>query len=100
MANIDERASWYVERIMPTVGILVLLSLLNPLEDLEEGLEFNLTIGKADVLEAFVISLFPTLLLNRNENNGLARGSEDDVIGLGDAHSNSICDGSVVWQSS
>ena len=61
MTQVNESATWHVECVVPAVGILVLPRLLDPLEDLEEGLEFNLTVSEADVLEAFVIPLSSTL---------------------------------------
>ena len=50
MTQVNESAAWYVECVVPAVGILVLPRLLDPLEDLEEGLKFDFTVRQVDAL--------------------------------------------------
>ena len=50
MTQVNESAAWYVECVVPAVGIFVLPRLLDPLEDLEEGLKFNFTVRQIDAL--------------------------------------------------
>ena len=63
MAQVDERATRVIKRVVPAVWVLVLVRLLNPLEDLEERLELNLTVGQEDVFESLFVSFSPTFLL-------------------------------------
>lgn len=44
MSEVDEGATWVVEGVVPAVRVLILIRLLDPLEDLEERLEFDLAI--------------------------------------------------------
>ncbi len=48
---------------MPAIRVFIFPSLLNPLENLEETLELYLTVGQADFLEAFLVTLAATLHL-------------------------------------
>ena len=45
MSKVDKGAAGDIECIVPTVRVLVLPRLLDPLKDLEEGLELNLTVS-------------------------------------------------------
>ena len=65
VTNVNERAAWYIESVVPAVWILVLIRLLDPFEHLEERLEFDLTVRQADVLEALLVALPPTLRLRK-----------------------------------
>ena len=44
MAKVNKSTTWDIKCVVPAVWVLVLLADLDPLEDLVEGLEFNLTI--------------------------------------------------------
>ena len=63
VTQVDEGAARDVIGIVPTVWILIFVSLLDPLEDLEERLEFNLSIGQVNLLQAALISLTSTFIL-------------------------------------
>ena len=67
MTQINESTSWNVVRIMPTLRILVFLSLLDPLEYLEEWFELDLAVGQVDFVEAASVPLFPTFNLQNNK---------------------------------
>ena len=63
VTQVDEGAARDVVGIVPAVRILIFVSLLDPLEDLEERLEFNLSIGQVNLLQAALISLTSTFIL-------------------------------------
>jgi hypothetical protein len=67
VAQVDEGATWDVEGVMPAVRVLILECLLNPFEDLEERLEFDLAVCQVDVFEAALVSLAPTFSLSKKE---------------------------------
>ena len=68
VSKVNECASWVVEGVVPTVRVFVFVGFLDPLEDLEEGLELDLTVGEVDVLQAALVSLPPALRLDKNKN--------------------------------
>ena len=61
MTKINEGASWLVERIVPAMWVVPLLSLLNPLEDLKDAFERDLTVRQRDIFHAL---LFPLVSAN------------------------------------
>ena len=61
--QVNEGATRVVKGIVPAVGVLIFPGGLDPLEDLEEGLEFDLTVRQLDVLEPALGPLPPTLFL-------------------------------------
>lgn len=63
VAEVDKGAAWHTEGIVPRVGISVLLSALEPLEGLEDGLELDFAVREADLLQALLIPLSSTLSL-------------------------------------
>ncbi len=63
MTQVDKRATWIVVSIVPAIRVFIFPSLLNPLENLEETLELYFTVGQADFLEAFLVTLAATLSL-------------------------------------
>ena len=63
VTKVDEGAARDIVGIMPAVRILIFVSLLDPLEDLEERLEFNLSIGQVNLLQATLASLTSTFNL-------------------------------------
>ena len=65
MTQVDESATWHVECVVPAVGILVLPRLLDPLEDLEEGLKFNFTVCQVDTLQTAFVTLSSTFKLHK-----------------------------------
>ena len=67
VAQVDESAPWHIKRIVPAVRVFVLPSLLNPLENLEEALEFNLSVGQTDLLQSFFVALAATFDLTRRQ---------------------------------
>ena len=56
MAEVDEGATWDIECIVPAIRIFVLPLSLDPLEDLEEGTAFNLSICQAGSVKAALVS--------------------------------------------
>ena len=64
VTKVDEGAARDIVGIMPAVRILIFISLLDPLEDLEERLEFNLSIGQVNLLQAALTSLTSTFNLH------------------------------------
>ena len=64
VTQVDEGAARDIVGIMPAVRILIFVSLLDPLEDLEERLEFNLSIGQVNLLQAALTSLTSTFNLH------------------------------------
>ena len=64
VTKVDEGAARDIVGIMPAVRILIFVSLLDPLEDLEERLEFNLSIGQVNLLQATLASLTSTFNLH------------------------------------
>ena len=64
VTQVDEGAARDVVGIVPAVWILIFVSLLDPLEDLEERLEFNLSIGQVNLLQAALTSLTSTFNLH------------------------------------
>ena len=64
VTQVDEGAARDIVGIMPAVRILIFVSLLDPLEDLEERLEFNLSIGQVNLLQATLASLTSTFNLH------------------------------------
>ena len=67
MAQVDKSAAWYIKRIVPAVCVFVLPSLLDPLENLEEAFEFNLSVGQTDLLQSFFVALAATFDLTRRQ---------------------------------
>ena len=65
MAQVNKCTAWHVECIMPAIRVFVPPSLLDPLEDLEERLEFNFTISQIDALQTTLITLSPTFKLKK-----------------------------------
>lgn len=63
MAKVDEGAARVVEGIVPAVGVCVLVGLLNPLEDLEEGSKLDLAIRQTEFFESLFIAFASTFLL-------------------------------------
>ena len=61
--QVNEGATRVVKGIVPAVGVLIFPGGLDPLEDLEEGLEFDLTVRQADVFVALLVALPTTLRL-------------------------------------
>ena len=64
VTKVDEGAARDIVGIMPAVRILIFVSLLDPLEDLEERLEFNLSIGQVNLFQATLASLTSTFNLH------------------------------------
>ena len=48
---------------MPAIRVLVLVSLLYPLEDLEERFELDFSISQVDVFKTTLVALTPTFQL-------------------------------------
>ena len=65
MTQVNESAAWHVECVVPAVGILVLPCLLDPLEDLEEGLKFDFTVRQVDALQTAFVTLSSTFKLHK-----------------------------------
>ena len=61
MSKVDESTSRVVEGIMPAIRVFVLVGFLDPLEDLEEGLELDLAVRQTDLFQVAFVSLFSTL---------------------------------------
>ena len=62
MAQINEGTSGHIKRIVPTIFILVLPSVLNPFEDFAEGVKLDLSVCQITGFKAALVSLFSTLL--------------------------------------
>ena len=60
MTQIYKVATRNVKGIMPALVVLVLPCLLNPLEHLEERLEFYFAVGQGDLIETASIPFHPT----------------------------------------
>ena len=54
---------------MPAVRIFVLPRFLDPLEDLEEGLKFDLTIRQIYIFESALVSFTSTFKLKKTKMN-------------------------------
>ena len=65
MSKINEGTSWNIVSVMPRVGVLVLVRLLDPLEDLEERLELDLTVRQVHTFKTVFSSFVPTFNLNK-----------------------------------
>ena len=63
VSQVNDGATRVVKGIVPAVGVLVFPGGLDPLQDLEEGLEFDLAVRQLDVLEPALGPLPPTLFL-------------------------------------
>ena len=57
MAKVDEGSAGDIECVMPAIRVLVLVSLLYPLEDLEKGFELDFSISQVDVFKATLVAL-------------------------------------------
>ena len=68
VAKVAEDATGVVESVVPAVRVLVLPRLLDPLEDLEERLELDLSIGQVDVFEAAFVTFSPASKLFTQKN--------------------------------
>lgn len=79
MAKVNEGAARVVEGVVPAVGVFVLVRLLYPLEDLEEGAKLDLTIRQTEFLESFFVAFASTFLLAAvNTTEIMVRSKEDD----------------------
>ena len=67
MSKVDKGTAWNIVGVVPAVGVLVLIRLLDPFEDLEEGLELNLTIRQIDTFKATLRTLTPAFNLIKNK---------------------------------
>ena len=63
---------------MPAIRILILPCLLDPLEDLEEGLELNLAISQVDALQAAFRALAPAFHLKAQEKKQKGEENNDN----------------------
>ena len=63
VAKVDEGATGDIECIMPAIRIFVLPLSLDPLEDLEEGMAFNLPICQVSCFKAALVSFVSTCSL-------------------------------------
>ena len=63
VTKVDKSSSWHVVRIVPTIGVFVLISLLDPFENLEERLEFDLAIGQVNIFETSFVTLLSAFFL-------------------------------------
>ena len=61
--KVTEGATGNVKGIVPAVGVFILPRMLDPLENLEEGIELDLSIGQFDALETFSVAFAPASLL-------------------------------------
>ena len=68
MAKVAEGATGDIECVVPAVWVFVLPLLLDPLEDLEERLELDLSIGQVDVFEAAFVTFSPASKLFTQKN--------------------------------
>ena len=68
MTKVNEGATGDIKGIVPAIRVLVLPRPLDPLEDLEEGLELDLAVSQVDILEATFSPLTPALQLDKNSN--------------------------------
>ena len=82
MAQVNESTAWHVECVMPAVRVFVPPSLLDPLEDLEERLEFNFAVSQIDVLEPTLVTLSTTFKLHRIDNQGVSRSNKTAVMSI------------------
>ena len=82
MTQINESAAWNIECIVPAVRIFVLPCLLNPLEDLEERLEFNFAVSQIDVLEPTLVTLSTTFKLHRIDKQGVSCSNKAAVMSI------------------
>lgn len=64
MAEVNKSAAWDIEGVVPAVGVFVLLCLLDPLKDLEEGLELYFAVGEVDLFQATLVTLTSALGLS------------------------------------
>ena len=68
MTKVNEGTTWDIEGVVPAVRVLVLPGFLDPLEDLEERFEFNLSIRQLYVLESALVSLASAFRLSHTIN--------------------------------
>ena len=66
VAEVDESAARHIESIVPAVRIVVFVGFLDPSEDLDKRIEFNLTIGQVGTFLPARIALASALLLRHN----------------------------------
>ena len=76
MAKVNEGAAWDVESVVPAVRVLVLPRVLDPLEDLEEGLEFDLSIRQLNFFESTLVSFAPAFRLAHDIHKNQKRVSD------------------------
>ena len=63
VAQIDKSTAWDVEGIVPTIGVLIFLCFLYPLENLVNRLEVNFAVSQTDLIQVLGVALSSTLPL-------------------------------------
>ena len=67
MSQIYKSSPRIIEGVVPSVRVLIFVSLLNPLEYLEEGLELNFAVSQVDVFEAALVAFSAAFNLNSKD---------------------------------